>query len=65
MLHDNCFDLVQLRGSAEEDLKVYHPDEFDFVLYNKIWKDKIIFNEKQSLRGFAYAIRKGTTCLDK
>ena len=63
---DNCFDFVELRGSAAEGLKVLHPDEFDFVLYNEKWTKNIQFDEnKPKTPGFAYAIERGTTCLDK
>ena len=64
---DDCFDIVQLRGSAAEGLKIVYPDEFDFVMYNQRDKDKIVFKEKQRLPGFAYAMRKGagSTCFDK
>ena len=64
---DDCFDVVQLRGSAEEGLKIDQPDEFDFVLrFNQSGTEKIAFNEKPGLPGFAYAIRKGATkCFDK
>ncbi|CAB4002185.1 Hypothetical predicted protein [Paramuricea clavata] len=59
------FDFLQLRGSAEENLKIYYPDEFDFVLFSEKWKDKITFNERQNLPGFAYAMRQASTCLDR
>ena len=63
---DDCFDVVQLRGSAAEGLKIWNPDEFDFVLYNQKAQDKVVFQEKLNLPGFAYAIRKGaTSCFDK
>jgi hypothetical protein len=62
---DNCFDFVQLRGSAAEDLKILQPDEFDFVLYNEKWTKNIDYNEDTKTPGFAFAIEEKTTCLDK
>jgi hypothetical protein len=62
---DNCFDFVQLRGSAAEDLKILQPDEFDFVLYNEKWTKNIDYNEDKKTPGFAFAIEEKTTCLDK
>ena len=67
MKANNCFDMVELRGSVAEDLKIVEPDEFDFVLKNTRDKDNIVLNEKQGLPGFAYAMKQGAakTCFDE
>jgi hypothetical protein len=60
---DKCFDKVQLRGSAEEGLKVLYPDEFDFVLLNQRWMNIISYREDENTPGYAYAIEnEGSSC---